>query len=317
MVPGIDPKVDYAFKKLLGSESSADLLVSFLNAVLDPPPHQTIQQAEILNPFQPQESEDDKLSILDIKARDETGRLFNIEMQLVPAYFLPERILYYWARLFQDQLFAGDDYSELRPTISVCISSLPMFPQSEHAHSKFRLLEERSAFPFTDRIELHTLELEKFRNGEAAIASDLERWMYFLKHAAGFDQAKLPQSLDRPVFHRAMEVLTMIQQNRAEHELYEARLKFQLDENTKRKMMETGIQQALERGLKEGLEQGLEQGLQQGITTGAVIERIRIFEELLGKAVSPAEVLSELTLDQLNERAAMLKSEWTDRNARN
>lgn len=317
MVPGIDPKVDYAFKKLLGSESSADLLVSFLNAVLNPPKQQLIQHAEILNPFLPQETADDKLAILDIKARDEMGRLFNIEMQLVPPYFLPERILFYWARLFQEQLFAGDNYSELRPAISVCISALTMFPQATEAHSKFRLLEERMAFPFTDRIELHTLELEKFNASEMVLSNELECWMYFLKNAASLDESQLPPTLDQPVFHRAMEVLTMIQQNRAEHELYEARLKYQLDENTKRKMMETGIQQAMERGLKQGIEQGIEQGLQRGMTRGALTERIQIFEELLGRPLTSVDALANLTLEELREQATKLKTEWTDRNARN
>lgn len=89
-MPGIDPKVDYAFKKLLGSEDSADLLLSFLNAVLDPREHRRLEHVEILNPFQPQETDLDKFSVLDVKARDESGRLFNIEMQMLNSRLFDE-----------------------------------------------------------------------------------------------------------------------------------------------------------------------------------------------------------------------------------
>ncbi|WP_254508313.1 Rpn family recombination-promoting nuclease/putative transposase [Anatilimnocola floriformis] len=138
---GIDPKVDYAFKKLLGSESSADLLISFLNAVLsreypglDPRQHRRIEQVEILNPFQPQETDLDKYSVLDVKARDDQGKLYNIEMQMLNSSFLTSRLLYYWARLYEDQLDAGQEYDELCPAISVCICDFTLFPQtSRHA----------------------------------------------------------------------------------------------------------------------------------------------------------------------------------------
>ena len=34
MLLGIDPKVDYAFKRVFGDERNADILIHFLNAVL-------------------------------------------------------------------------------------------------------------------------------------------------------------------------------------------------------------------------------------------------------------------------------------------
>ena len=51
MVPGIDPKVDYAFKRLFGSPANSSLLISLLNAVLAFPAARQIASVEILNPF--------------------------------------------------------------------------------------------------------------------------------------------------------------------------------------------------------------------------------------------------------------------------
>jgi predicted transposase/invertase (TIGR01784 family) len=59
--------------------------MNVVDSVLNPPPGRFIQDVELLNPFNPKETLDDKLSILDIKARDETGRQFNLEMQMLPS----------------------------------------------------------------------------------------------------------------------------------------------------------------------------------------------------------------------------------------
>src|ERR1700757_3088534 len=69
---------------------------------------------KMLNPFNPKEALDDKLSILDIKARDQSGRQFNVEMQILSSRYYEKRILYYWAKLHQQQLHEGENYLVLR-----------------------------------------------------------------------------------------------------------------------------------------------------------------------------------------------------------
>lgn len=79
----IDPKVDYAFRHVFGREESKPALISLLYAVLQPAAGQNIASVELLNPFNEREAVDDKLSILDVNARDQSGRQFNVEMQLL------------------------------------------------------------------------------------------------------------------------------------------------------------------------------------------------------------------------------------------
>ena len=76
---GISPLVDFAFKLMLGSPQHTGVTMHFLNSILTDQP--TITQVKILNPFLGKDSVDDKLSVLDILATDEHGRLLNIEMQ--------------------------------------------------------------------------------------------------------------------------------------------------------------------------------------------------------------------------------------------
>ena len=107
MVPGIDPKVDIVFKRLFGTPANADLLIDLLNAVLGFPPERAVTDVEIVNRFNEKEALDDKLSILDVKARDAAGRQFNVEMQVLPHGAYPKRIVYYLAKLHQQQLREG------------------------------------------------------------------------------------------------------------------------------------------------------------------------------------------------------------------
>src|ERR1700758_4836620 len=104
--------------------------MSVLDCILAPPPGHRIREIELLNPFNPKEALDDKLSILDIKARDQSGRQFNVEMQMLAFRYYEKRILYYAAKLHQQQLHEGEDYLMLRPTISISFLDHILFPGS-------------------------------------------------------------------------------------------------------------------------------------------------------------------------------------------
>src|SRR5262249_46641806 len=128
MILDVDPKVDYAFKHLFGRDATRPLLIDLLDSILKPAPGRRIREVELLNPFNPKEALDDKLSILDIKARDQSGRQLNVEMQMRLAGFFKSRILYYLTRYHQQQLQEGQDYGELKPTISIVFLNEVLFP---------------------------------------------------------------------------------------------------------------------------------------------------------------------------------------------
>ena len=229
---GIDPTIDYAFKRVFGRQENEESLCSLLNAVLRRPVGQRIESVVILNPFLPLEAFDDKLSVLDIKARDESGRMFNVEMQIRLHHALRERVLFYWAKLYTEQLSEGDDYAELRPTISVLVLDDILFPELAGPHHRFRLCEDSGKTVFSDQIELHVLELPKFAKRLPELADDLDKWLFFLRHAATLDINHWPLELASSPWQRAGKELTMLAQTDIEREKYEARRKGQLDYTT-------------------------------------------------------------------------------------
>jgi predicted transposase/invertase (TIGR01784 family) len=223
MILGIDPKVDYAFKHLLGREATRPILIDVIDAVLNPAPGHHIEEIELLNPFNPKEAFDDKLSILDIKARDQAGRQFNVEMQMLAFRHYEKRILYYWSKLHQQQLHEGQDYLALKPTISISFLDHVLFPQVADHHLRFRLLEESHHFPFGEDTELHILELPKFRKPPTELSSGLDIWLYFLRYAEKMDTATVPAALQQPLVLRALEELKMLTQTDLDRERMDGR----------------------------------------------------------------------------------------------
>ena len=168
-----------------------------LGSVLNPATAHRIRDIELLNPFNPKEALDDKLSILDIKARDQAGRRFNVEMQMLAFRYYEKRILYYGAKLHQQQLHEGQDYLELKPTLSISFLDHVLFPQVPDYHLRFRLVETSHRFRFTEDLEFHLLELPKFTKSEGQLTSGLDIWLYFLRHAAMMDTEALPAALQQ------------------------------------------------------------------------------------------------------------------------
>jgi predicted transposase/invertase (TIGR01784 family) len=280
MLLGIDPKVDYAFKHLFGRDATRPILIDLLNWVLEPASGRGIQDVELLNPFNPKEAPDDKLSVLDIKARDRSGCQFNVEMQMLTELFYEKRVLYYWAKFYQQQLHEGEDYLVLKPTISISFLNHVCFPRLPDYHLRFRLLEDSHNHPFTEDIEFRCLELPKFTKSESELANGLDIWLYFLRFAEMIDTDAPPAALQQPLVLRALEELKMLSQADIERERYEARRKAQLDYNT---------------------------GIKVAHLVGERIGIIHLCEQLLKRVETPTEQLTAMTLDELTRLAEELQ----------
>ena len=109
----INPTVDCVFKAILGTEKNKNLLIHFLNAILEPEKGSQIKEVTILNPYNERDFIGDKLTIVDVKAVDEKGKIYQVEIQLANHAALEARILYTWSNIYQSQIQAGDNYRKL------------------------------------------------------------------------------------------------------------------------------------------------------------------------------------------------------------
>jgi predicted transposase/invertase (TIGR01784 family) len=201
----INPKTDFAFKKIFGSEQSHGILISFLNGLLyDGSP--TIQDLDILNPYQAPKILGVKNTYLDIKAQLVTGETVIIEMQVLNVAGFEKRILYNAAKAYSIQLQAGENYPLLNPVIAVTITDFLMFPEIESVISRFILKEKQHLIDYpVDDLELVFVELPKFQRDLTELSTLTEKWIYFLQHAR--DLSAVPTTLgDVPEIQQAFAI---------------------------------------------------------------------------------------------------------------
>jgi predicted transposase/invertase (TIGR01784 family) len=191
---------------LLGHESRKDLLLDFVNAVLTDSGFKPVCTVEIRNPFNLKTFQIDKASILDIKAVDDNGRIYDLEIQNIGNESFVNRTLYYWARNYADQLKSGEEYLALKPVICINILGFNMFPDDSRIHSCFMAMEkDNPELALNDHFQIHFIELEKLSAGQGAVADQLRQWIdFFLKEGKETDMLKyaLP---DNPVIQKAHE----------------------------------------------------------------------------------------------------------------
>ncbi len=201
----IDPTVDCVFKAILGSEAHKNLLVHFLNAILEPPPGQWIESVILQNPYNPQDFIGDKLSIVDVKAIDQRGKQYQVEIQIATYIGLNHRMLYNWSQLYKEQIKAGNDYSELLPTTSIWIlnDNLPELAGSDRYHHHFQVLDPQNQIYLNDHLNIHVLELKKWHDHPIEIETAKQQWLYFFREGKQIDVDSPPKPLQHsPIMER-------------------------------------------------------------------------------------------------------------------
>jgi len=225
----IDPKIDCVFKALLGSEENRNLLVHFLNAVLTDDLSAPITEAEILNPYNDKEFLDDKLSVVDVKAKDSEGRLYQIEIQLSTYRHLPERMVYTWCDIISQQLQSGNDYSLLKPVFSIWLLAENLLPDEAGYAHEYKL-QNRLGRTLADLGGIHLLELKKFT--AERIETEEQRWLKFFKDGERLDDAALPDWMNTDEMRQAMSTLKQFSEKERDYHAYQARQNYLREQRT-------------------------------------------------------------------------------------
>jgi len=255
----ISPRIDIAFKKIFGVEENKDLLISLINSIISE--EDQVEDIILLNPYNPKNFREDKLSILDIKAQGKDGKRFNIEIQLTDEADYDKRALYYWAKLYTEQLKGGEDYANLSKAIGIHILNFTSILDTEKYHNVFHICEKDNGVKFFKDLELHTIELNKFIKGTheeinelvAKIKTSLDVWAAFLTRHDLLNKDNLPASLNIPTLKKALNVLDIMSFGNEEREAYEEHLKwYRIEANTLKKIENKGFEQGLEKGREEG-----------------------------------------------------------------
>ena len=215
----IDPTIDCVFKQLLGTPQNRNLLISFINAFLESELEHPITDVDILNPYNEKEFTNDKLSIVDVKAMDDKGCTFQIEVQVDVFSSLPARMLYTWSDIYSKQIQSGDSYHELRPTYSIWLLNKSLVRDERYIRS-YHMQDDRG----NDLVHhggIWLLELGKFSVG--SISNEKDRWLAFFKQGEMLDDSELPSWMNTDNMRQAMKTLRQFSEKQKQYDIYQAR----------------------------------------------------------------------------------------------
>jgi predicted transposase/invertase (TIGR01784 family) len=211
----INPKTDFAFKKIFGSEQSKDILISFLNGMLYEG-KSIILDLEIVNPYQVPRIRGIKDTYLDVKAKITGDKTVIIEMQVLNVEGFEKRILYNASKAYSIQLETGEDYTLLNPVIALTITDFEMFPHLPRVINRFILKEKDFLVDYlTEDLELVFVELPKFDKPLEQLESLTDKWIYFLKNARNLEI--VPENMGNvPELQKAFAIANQATMNREE-----------------------------------------------------------------------------------------------------
>jgi len=229
----VNPKIDLVFKKLFGTEQNINLLKSLVNSIL--PKEEQVTTLELKNPYNPADYLSGKISYLGIKATDDKGKWYDIEIQVAPYDFFGMRLLFYWAKMYSSQLKNKQTYEDLRKTIVISLINFNYFVDKEGEERYTRRigltdLDTKEIYDQTDGLELIFVELKKFQKELPEIHTTLERWITFLNKAHEYSKDNLPKEIATDEIKKAMEELEIMYFNDIEQEHYESQQRRYLDE---------------------------------------------------------------------------------------
>ncbi|MFZ2403953.1 MAG: Rpn family recombination-promoting nuclease/putative transposase [Methylobacter sp.] len=250
-----DPTTDFAFKKIFGSDAHPNVLIEFLNSILDLP--SAIAQVSLVNPYQVPKIAELKDTVLDVRATDQNGQHFIVEMQVQKDAAFAKRSLYYTAKSYVQQLGKGQHYSVLEKVYFVGILDFSIFDNGKYI-TRHLILETETQQNLLADFEFTFIELPKFKKPLEALSSDEDKWLYFLQNAEKLDE--IPEPFLTPVFKEAFEIATQSIWNLNELEVYEYQ---QMQRMIRESVDATSRNEARKEGRQEGIQEGRQEGRQE------------------------------------------------------
>ena len=241
---------DYAFKRVFGVEENKDVLQDLLECILDIPP-ETIAGLELLDKEFQKELLSEKLGILDIKLRLKNGTFVDIEIQNRWHFDFPERTLYYWSKMYNENIKQGQDYTKLPKCITINLIGKG-FNKNKRLHNKYLVLEQDTKEPLVSKLEIHILNLEKAKILKEGQYKDnktkrLLSWLKFIE--TDDEEVREVLAENSEIMKKANAAISVMEMSPRDKWLYDSRMKYEHDRAS---CISEGYRQGLERGLDKG-----------------------------------------------------------------
>jgi len=254
----IDPFTDFGFKWIFGTEENKELLISFLNDVLEL--EYPIVEVEYRNLEKLGVKIGDRRAVFDIYCTDSNKDQFIVELQRSKQRYFKDRSIYYTSFPIQAQSQRGDwDYS-LKKTYFIGILEFKMDESSENYITKVQLCDVETKEVFYNKLTYIYLEMPKFTKSQQELSTHLDYWLYTLNNMNTL--SKIPPIFKEDKYiNQAFDVAEFLALDEDEQFAYQHDLKTRLDYKN---AMDYAKETAREDGLREGRAKGRKEGIEKG-----------------------------------------------------
>ena len=271
---------DFAFKKLFGTEMNKDLLISFLNALLQG--REVVLDVNYLNTEHLGTQEYDRRAVFDVYCKNDKGEVFLVEMQKGEQQFFKDRSIYYSTFAIREQAPRGEWNYELKGVYTIGILNFCFDKEREgNYYHEVKLMDTATKEVFYDKLVFIYLEMPKFTKQENELESLFDKWLYVIRNLAALMER--PRVLQEKVFAHLFEAAEIAKFSRVERYEYEESLKAYRDWFSVMATAEL-----------RGEEGGKEKGLKEGLEKGRIEERLRNARGLKARGVD-AEIIAQVT----------------------
>ena len=261
---------DFAFKKLFGTEINKDLLISFLNALLQG--REEITEITYLNTEHLGTQEYDRRAVFDVYCKNEKGEHFLVEMQKGEQQFFKDRSIYYSTFAIREQAPRGEWNYGLKGIYTIGILNFCFNEQKDTSYyHEVKLMDTATKEIFYDKLTFIYLEMPKFTKTEDELTTLFDKWLYAIRNLASLMER--PRALQEKVFQHLFEAAEIAKFDRKERYEYEESLKvyrdwFSVMETAELRGMAKGMAKGIEKGMAKGIEKGMAEGLAKGMAEG-------------------------------------------------
>jgi predicted transposase/invertase (TIGR01784 family) len=191
---------DFGFKRVFGIK---EVMIHFLNSVL--PVEGGITDLYYANTERLGITCGERKAIYDLYCTTKNGEHIIVELQAIYQEYFKDRILFYIARLIQEQARKGPDWDfKLAHIYSINILDfcLDGKPEKEIQDGKYisyvQLIDRDTHKLFYDKLTIVFIELPGFTKELNQLKDFLEQWIYIIRHLHEFDN--IPEALRNEIF---------------------------------------------------------------------------------------------------------------------
>jgi predicted transposase/invertase (TIGR01784 family) len=253
----INPFTDFGFKKLFGEEANKDLLIDFLNELLQE--SGGITDLTFIKSEQLGANEADRRAIFDLYCQNSRGERFIVELQKAKQKFFKDRSVYYSTFAIQEQAQKGEWDFSLKAVYTISIMDFEFDDSKEHKNKlrhNIQLLDTETKEVFYDKLSFIYLEMPKFKKGVEELETHYDKWLYILQNLPKLD--RIPDGLKEGLFLKLFEVAEIAKYDENEQRAYHNSVKYYRDIKN---IMDTAVEEALTNRNIELIIKNIEKGI--------------------------------------------------------